>query len=428
MINLSTGTLRFALEHNRRFAIPDRAAPLEVDIDTHPGAIERATRDAALDANDVSADVRSPRLARTLMTLQQACTTTLWEGQAQQDLAAAVESFIHDPGHAEPPAGLGLQPMPAASMQQRAMAVLRACEARLETFVGIACRTGLIVALTVAIRETVAYHVQRAVDAASTDEATAQWACAGVFLVGPILGLLGLVREERNGSANFQSRMGRLCMLGLALGTGIAVLLQGGARSLLPGTVATTVYAMLRDVTNQFVRINDNVQAYSLKGTTAAGVSYGMFGGLFEALSAVMPSAGSTGATGAAQGLQYDLFRTLMSTLPTVGSAILDDHHLRVCNVGNNAPGERTLGARIEFFNATVADVVGALTTGCALRTQAIHAINAAVSIVLYHMAEAEYDGPYQNCIVNGVVGAMMFIIYLPFVFGTLAASKPVKT
>lgn len=404
---------------------PMAEAPFEPCLDV----IAHTTRDVVLDVNELSGEVRSPKLARTLLTLQQACAPTVWEGQAQQDIAVAVEAFIHDRNHdqAKLPGDLGLQPMPATGVLQRALAVMQACEAQMGSFARIACRTGLIVGLTVAIRETVAYYVQQALDAPSSDDATGQWACAGVFLIGPVLGLLGLVREERNGSANFQSRMGRLCMLGLALGTGIAVLLQGGARSLLPGTVATTVYAMLRDVTNQFVRISDNVQSYSLKGTTVAGVSYGMFGGLFEALAAVMPSAGSTGATGAAQGLQYDLFRTLLGTLPTVGSAILDDHHLRVCNVGNNAPGERTLGARIEFFSATVADVVGALTTGCALRTQAIHAINAAVSIVLYRMAEAEYDGPYQNCIVNGVVGAMMFIIYLPFVFGTLAAPKPVK-
>ena len=262
-------------------------------------------------------------------------------GQTEIDMTHLTHVYL-DSG--QMPSGIAL-PTPsntAPTRIERAVALLESCQAALsgpaDNLAAVGGRTGVIVAMSVALRETIAYYVQQALDSNDVSEANRAWATAGVFMVGPCLNLLGLVREEWQGSANLRSRLGRLSMLGLTLGTGIAVGLQGGLARMTTSTVSTTLYALMRDVMNTFFPLNSNVTEFNLLPTAAAAGLTGVFGGMLEWLAPYLPGSGQTGSGGAAQGLDYDLFGTLLHSLTTVCGAIQDDLTLLGLNFHGTAP------------------------------------------------------------------------------------------
>ncbi|CAI8742469.1 hypothetical protein EMIT0324P_170032 [Pseudomonas chlororaphis] len=101
---------------------------------------------------------------------------------------------------------------------------------------------------------------------------------ASVMLLGPCLNLLGVVRDEMNGSATGTSRLSRAAMLGLSLGVlgaASAVNPPGPLSQLASFATQATIYTTLRDLMQLFIPLKDNVTSLSVSSTAMAGLGYG---------------------------------------------------------------------------------------------------------------------------------------------------------
>ena len=346
------------------------------------------------------------------------------QGQAESDATDMATAYI-DTGVL--PQGFEAQDLHDAEPTRaaRALALLESCHAALSgpaaNLLAVGGRTGVIVAMSVALRETIAYYLEKALDSNDTSEANRAWMTACMFMVGPCLNLLGLLREEWQGSASLRSRLGRSCMLCLTLASGLGVALQGGLARMTTSTAAGALYVITRDLVQTFFPLNSNVDAVNLAPTAAAAAVYGVFGGMLEWLTSYLPYSSSTGANGAARGLDYDLFGTMLQGLLAALHAVQDDLTLLWLNAraASTQPGD-ALSIRASARWPQLADLVGAFTQQGALRMSALHAINFVLAGVL--MAAADSDEPHENhqaiSISISVLVMLLIGIYLPVLCG----------
>jgi hypothetical protein len=325
----------------------------------------------------------------------------------------------------EPDLDLDLPDEPAPDRFKRSIDLIQSC---LHALKGPACaagRTAVIVLLTLAIREAVTYCVTQALNSNDVSEANRAWATAGVMLASACMNMLGALREECMGCANTRSRLGRAAMLGLCAAAGLALALYGDVPGMLPSATGTLVYSMVRDVTNAFFPINTNVQDYSVLPTAAAAGLYGAMGVLFDTLAAQVPPIQSD--------LGYGLFNHWRDALPgmvaIMSYSVLDDLILPLLNHGPWQATERPpLEIDVSRRWASVSDMARAVTTNAALRASAINVINALYGVTLAQLTtQADENAEvsiYQQVIGGTVLAASFAMIYLPFVFGTLASPR----
>ena len=377
------------------------------------------------DITQLRMEAPSPRRMAAVLRPVSADAAEVGAGQLELNHCQDAEDYLSHGGC--PPTIVDMPSMAEATRVDRAIALLHACQESLRgplsNLLTVTARTGLIVTMTVALRETIAYYVQQALDTHNPDEATRLWATAGVFMVGPCLNLLGLLRDEYQGSANLNTRIGRLCMFGLTLGAGLAVALQGRLASKLSGVLSVAVYSVLRDVANTFFPLSNNVEAYQVLPNLGAAGAYGVVGGALEWLAPYLPSA-NTGASGAAAGLGYSVFATLFRSLPTVISAIQDDLTLPSVNLPAGAPLVLSVTPRWP----SASEVATAFTTAVSLRMCAINVINFLVDWGLGVYAGSRDEGDtddYSRLLGVALVILTYALIFLPFVHGTLRTPRP---
>lgn len=317
---------------------------------------------------------------------------------------------------ASPPSALGR----AQQLVERCQQALSSPAANL---LSVTARTGLIVTLSVALRETITYYVQQGLDNHAVSEANRSYATAGVVALGASLNLIGLAREHLNGSENLQTRLGRLGMLGLTLASGLAAGLQGGLGAMTASTVGTTVYSLVRDVANTFFPLQHNVSEFNALPTAAAAGFFGLFGGMLEYLAPYLPSGGELGA-----GFSLDM---LWNSLSTALNAVQDDATLLALNYHAAPPlADSGFRVRTQLHLPSIDDVIAAVTTVAPLRMGAIHSINFAVAAVLSATSDGNEPHPQAHLIGTSMVAVMLAVIYGPFVAGTLStpvSSDPVR-
>jgi hypothetical protein len=112
----------------------------------------------------------------------------------------------------------------------------------------VGARTGLIVTLTTVLRQVVGFYVEQAIREGDSPQASQAWNVAAITMIGPALSLMGALRDEGAGTANLQTRLGRVCMASITMGALIAAHLTGASDSMLTSAINTTVYTVARDL------------------------------------------------------------------------------------------------------------------------------------------------------------------------------------
>lgn len=334
-------------------------------------------------------------------------------GAAQQHIEEGADFTIQ---------GQAVAGIPGSTPFERAQQLMHSC---LDTLYGpaantlnVVVRTGLIVTFTAAVRAVVAHYLNEGLKSNNVSDIHRSLATLGAITVGAGLNVMGLAREYLNHSDNLQTRMGRLGMLALTLGSGLAVGLQGGLASMTASTVSTTVYSLLRDMASCFFPLHSNVQTYTPAATAVSAGIYGVFTGMLEYLVPYLPGGGENRDSG-----QFEAFGELIGILPTVFAAAEDDLVLSALSYRAAPPeGDPGLSMRAGFHWPSFDELFNAATTAAALRTGAIHTINLTLAAVIAGIADD--DGPHvqSQLIGTSVIAVMIAVIYGPFVAGTMSS------
>lgn len=379
-----------------------------------------AIADTHLDLAPAGGSISRLRMAATLRHIDKAINLPP-QGQVEVDLESVVTDYLET--------GTGIKGLPrlvppALTRMERAKALLQECQAALAgpaaNLLAVGGRTGVIVAMSVILRDIARHYAQEALASDPADSNKA-WAAMGVFLVGPCLNILGLAREEWQGSANLRSRLGRTAMLGLSVGLGISMLLQGGFARQLGDVAGATFYSVIRDITSAFFLLPSNVEDFNLLSTTAAAGLFAGFGGLLEAgVLALRTVPGNL-----TPGLGFDVFGCAVNASAAAALAVFDDLVLGGLNYQPPADApDQSFTVGVDPRLASADQLVAAATTGLSLRSSALNVINFAVAMALMAAAEEGGDQPQNHLLTTGVVALMLMVIYLPFVYGTLSSPR----
>lgn len=294
----------------------------------------------------------------------------------------------------------------------------------------VAGRTGLIVALTTVLREIVGYCVEKALSEGDSPQASQEWAVVAITMIGPALTLIGAIRNERGGMASVQSRLGRLCMVSITMGSLIAAHLTGASKNLLPTVLGGTVYTLARGLANVFIPLQDNAGPPTVLAT---GVTTGAYGAVQFLLAELDRLAPLSGPARAAADLGYSMGANAIRGVLNGFGIVVDDFISILCkswNVLSPSPGldsvfsdpeslqQMVLQVRAGVQVPTRTELADALLNVGALRLSAGHAISLVMSMVASLLIESEVGEDNQGHILSGCLAMMLMIIYFPLVFG----------
>ena len=364
------------------------------------------------------------------------------QGETGRDLAAAVWRFIGDG-------------TPLKGVQHGALAVVidgfNACdtqqtrESRMQSIVdaglellesarghglnllNVTARTGLVVALTTVLRQIVGYYVEQAIREGDSPEASRAWAVAAITMIGPALSLMGAIRDECAGTANLQTRLGRVCMASITMGALIAAHLTGASSSMLSTAVNTTVYTFARDLCNAFFPLNDNAGAVNDKATAVSMAAFGTVQYLLEQLAPLMPLSGPGRA---AADLGWSLGADAIAGAVNALGAVADDFVFILCrswsllspsvglgSVDIESLEQRVLEVRTEARVPTAQQLGNAMFNNAASRTSAFMGLVLALGAATVELSLTELGENTQVQLVNVALGMMMMLIYFPFIW-----------
>ena len=380
------------------------------------------------------------RLARNVESVLQRCREE--QGETGQNVAAAVDAYILEGGSLQ---GAQLGALSAAvgrydacdtqqTRESRMQSVLDAGLELLESARGpglnllnVTARTGLIVALTTVLRQLVGFYVEKAIREGDLPEATHAWLVAAIAMIGPAVSLIGAIRDECAGTANLQTRLGRVCMASITMGALIAAHLTGASSSMLSTAVNTTVYTFARDLCNAFFPLNDNAGAVNNRATAVSMAAFGTVQYLLEQLAPLMPLsgpgraaadlgwslgadaiAGAVNALGAvADDCVFILCRSWSLLSPSVGLGSLDIESLE----------QRVLEVRTEARVPTAQQLGNAMFNNAASRTSAFMGLVLTLGAAAVELSLTDFGENTQAQILNIGLGMMMMLIYFPFIW-----------
>lgn len=316
-------------------------------------------------------------------------------------------------------------------MLQAGMEWLEAAKGPGLNLLNVAGRTGLIVALTVVLRQVVAYHVEQALREGDSREAGRAWAVVAITMIGPALTLIGAIRNECDGTASLSSRLGRVCMASVTMGALIAAHLTASTEKLLPAVVGGSIYTVARGLANVFIPLKDNAGSSNAATTGAATAAYGVAQFFLAELGQLTPL---SGAARAAAELGYSLGADAIQGVLNGFGIVVDDvisilckcSHVLSPNPGLDSvfsdPEALSLGGlevRMDVQLPTRTQFADALLDIGALRLSAGHAIALVIGAVASLLSSSEIDDGDQGYVMSGCLGLMAMIIYFPLVFGS---------
>ncbi|MBV7568925.1 hypothetical protein KW838_18295 [Pseudomonas sp. PDM27] len=293
----------------------------------------------------------------------------------------------------------------------------------------VTARTGLVVALTTVLRQLVGFYVEKAIREGDSPEASQAWAVAAITMIGPATSLIGAIRDECAGTANLQTRLGRVCMASITMGALIAAHLTGASSSMLSTAVNTTVYTFARDLCNAFFPLNDNAGAVNDRATGAATVAFATVQYLLEQLAPLMPPSGPGRA---AADLGWSLGADAIAGAVNAFGAVIDDFVFILCrswpllspSVGLGAVSidpeslqQRVLEVRTEARLPTAQQLGNAMFNNGASRTSAFMGLVLVLGTAAAALSLTDLGENTQAQILNICLGMMMMLIYYPFIW-----------
>ena len=301
----------------------------------------------------------------------------------------------------------------------------------------VTARTGLVVALTTVLRQIVGYYVEQAIREGDSPEASRAWAVAAITMIGPALSLMGAIRDECAGTANLQTRLGRVCMASITMGSLIAAHLTGASNSMLSTAINTTVYTFARDLCNAFFPLNDNAAAVNDKATAVSMAAFGTVQYLLEQLAPLMPPSGPGRA---AAGIGWSLGADVIAGTVNAFGAVVDDFVFILCrswpllspsvglgSVDVESLEQRVLEVRTEARVPTAQQLGNAMFNNAASRTSAFMGIVLALGAAAVELSLTDLGENTQAQLLNIALGIMMMLIYFPFIWSCSQSAPEAK-
>ncbi|MNQ86599.1 hypothetical protein D3C85_1017980 [compost metagenome] len=304
----------------------------------------------------------------------------------------------------------------------------------------VAARTGLVVTLTTVLRQLVGFYVEKAIREGDSPEASRAWEVAAITMIGPALSLMGAIRDEHTGTANLQTRLGRVCMASITMGSLIAAHLTGASSSMLSTAVNTTVYTFARDLCNAFFPFKEkNAGAVNDKATAVSMAAFGTVQYVLEHLAPLMPASGPGRA---AADLGWSLGADAIAGAVNALGAVIDDVVFILCrswsllspSVGLEAASvdpeslrQHALEVRTEARVPTAQQLRDAMFNNAASRTSAFMGLVLALGAATVELSLTELGENTQVQLVNVALGMMMMLIYFPFIWSCSQSDREPK-
>ncbi|MNF73622.1 hypothetical protein D3C84_556290 [compost metagenome] len=393
------------------------------------------------------------RLDRSVGSELQQCREEL--GETAHNVATAVAIFIDEGGLRTEGQSSALSTRIAElnaldnqqTRESRMQSVLAAGLELLESARGpglnllnVAARTGLVVTLTTVLRQLVGFYVEKAIREGDSPEASQAWAVAAITMIGPALSLMGAIRDECAGTANLQTRLGRVCMASITMGALIAAHLTGASSSMLSTAVNTTVYTFARDLCNAFFPFKEkNAGAVNDKATAVSMAAFGTVQYVLEHLAPLMPASGPGRA---AADLGWSLGADAIAGAVNALGAVIDDVVFILCrswsllspSVGLEAASvdpeslrQHALEVRTEARVPTAQQLRDAMFNNAASRTSAFMGLVLALGAATVELSLTELGENTQVQLVNVALGMMMMLIYFPFIWSCSQSDREPK-
>lgn len=393
------------------------------------------------------------RLDRSVGSELQQCREEL--GETAHNVATAVAIFIDEGGLRTEGQSSALSTRIAElnaldnqqTRESRMQSVLAAGLELLESARGpglnllnVAARTGLVVTLTTVLRQLVGFYVEKAIREGDSPEASQAWAVAAITMIGPAVSLMGAIRDECAGTANLQTRLGRVCMASITMGSLIAAHLTGASSSMLSTAVNTTVYTFARDLCNAFFPFKEkNAGAVNDKATAVSMAAFGTVQYVLEHLAPLMPASGPGRA---AADLGWSLGADAIAGAVNALGAVIDDVVFILCrswsllspSVGLEAASvdpeslrQHALEVRTEARVPTAQQLRDAMFNNAASRTSAFMGLVLALGAATVELSLTELGENTQVQLVNVALGMMMMLIYFPFIWSCSQSDREPK-
>lgn len=154
-------------------------------------------------------------------------------------------------------------------------------------------RTGLVSGTLTVIRQLTGFILEKTLQTTAASPLTRSVMSTVAQSIGPILNVLGAIRDECNGTANLQTRMARLLTLTLSvLAFAAAATVPTALPALATFSSQMLFYTFAQDVVSLFCPTGDNAKA-NPGGTAVAGVLNGVLQFLsFTATNYIAPHSG----------------------------------------------------------------------------------------------------------------------------------------
>lgn len=292
----------------------------------------------------------------------------------------------------------------------------------------VAARTGMVVMLTTVVRQYVSFYAEQAIRGGDSPDATRAWAEA-LTAIPLAMSLMGAIRDECAGTASVLSRLGRVLMAGITLGSLFLAHMTGATNNLLASMISTNVYTLARDLTNAFFPLQDNAGRATALSTGVSTAAYGTVQFALAELNALMPL---SGAGRFAAGLDYSLGADAVQGAFNALGAIADDAIFILCRswsllspsagLDSALPDPESLQRSVLEVRAgarlpTRAQQASALLNVNASRTSAFQAINLAIGAAALWLASSDQGEDAQGHILNVCLMTMLMLIYFPFIW-----------
>lgn len=164
-------------------------------------------------------------------------------------------------------------------------------------------RNGLTVGILTTFRQLFGFFIEKGLQSNAASPLTRNVIGGVSLMIGPVLNILGALRDECNGTANTQTRLSRLSTLSLSLATfAVALVTPQALPALASFGPQMAFFTLARDLAQLFVPLNDNAQI-NLPGTAANAGLYGALQFLLgTAMDQTAPNSGAGYAMSAGSG------------------------------------------------------------------------------------------------------------------------------
>jgi hypothetical protein len=287
------------------------------------------------------------------------------------------------------------------------------------------------------LRQLVGFYVEKAIREGDSPEASQAWAVAAITMIGPAVSLMGAIRDEHTGTANLQTRLGRVCMASITMGSLIAAHLTGASSSMLSTAINTNVYTFARDACNAFFPLKDNAAAVTTEGTAVSMFAFGVVQAALDQLAPLMPLSGPARA---AAGAGWSLGADVIAGAVNAFGAVIDDFVFILCkswsglspSVGlrptdADSLKQLVLEVHAEARRPTGKEFLNAMLNNAASRTSAFMGLVLALGVAADQLSLTDLGENTQGYLLSAGLGMMMMLIYFPFIWSCSQSAPEAK-